>query len=144
MGNIHLRAEFSMRESKALKIFCKKIRISILEELLSNQDAHEIFAIAPKIRAELQKNIPPVDIMRDFELLSDGDDEYDWDTIALNVYLSSSQAAAFSKYLRKADLEHYEKIFDKKSTAKYMNNASWTLKAALDFVGSNIDQALEY
>ena len=142
MYQVHLRAEFDIAEARALKIFCKKIRISILEEIVSNEEAHEIFLIAPKIKTELQNNIPPIDIIRDFELLSNDDD--DWNTIPLDIYISSDQAAALSKYLRKAQLEHYEKIFDKKSTAKNMNAASWTLKAALDFIGKNIDHPLEY
>jgi hypothetical protein len=144
MYKVHLIAEFSIVEAKALKIFCKKIRISMLEELIGNEEAHEVFNIASKFRFELQNIIPPVDVIRDFKLLSEDDDDFDWNTISLDIYISSSEAAAFSKYLRKAELKHYENIFDKKITAENMNRAAWTLKAALDFAGRNIDQPLEY
>jgi hypothetical protein len=102
---------------------------SIINNPASTSDAQ---AAGRKVHAEISNSLPPDGSFLDDDLFEDG-------FLSVSVMLSTDEASALSRFLRRMSIVKLEEILKNKKLAKEAMNGVWVIKEALNRWGSNID-----
>ena len=95
-------------------------------------DTSDAQAAGRKVYAEIKNSLPPDESCLDNDLYEDG-------FLSVSVMLSTDEASALSRFVRRLTIVELETILKGRQTAKEAMNGLWVIKESLIRWGSNID-----
>ena len=119
-------------ELVALKALFKAATFEDYSIINNPASTSEAQAAGRKVYAEIKNSLPPDENCLDDDLFEDG-------FLSVSVMLSTDEASALSRFVRRITIVEIETILKDRQTAKEAMNGLWVIKESLNRLGSNID-----